>query len=611
MKNTALRIGILSLVALGLGTVSARAERESADIVYRNGRIYTADPADSMQQAVAITGGRLVYIGTDAGVSAYVGRKTKSTDLHGRTLMPGLIDGHMHPREGGAHLLTCNLNYEQLTVAQFQRRLQACLDASKSHEPDGWLSVQSWYQQGMVDADAGLTRATLDVLDTSRPISVSDGYGHTELVNSRALQLAKITRSTPDPVGGVIEHDKSGEPSGILQDAGYEAIDALLPALTPAQAEAAARTALKVIARQGVTSFLDADAPEYDMAAFTAVQKSGQLSARAHFASTIDPLAADDPQKAVATVVGLRRKYDQGALSPAPTVTVRNAKLFLDGVINGPAFTGALLQPYLVNRGTPSHPDWVPGNSRGPDVYFPAAKLKAVVLELARAGIDPHMHVDGDRAVREALDSIASMREAMPGADIRPGLAHCEMVAPEDFARFAQLQVFPVLSMQWEGPSPDNNNQLRDFIGPQRAAIVEPAGLLANAGAAIAFGSDWPVDPLDEWLAFKIGVTRTASPRMAAKYPGRLGIDPGLTPIQVLRAATIVAARELHEDDVTGSLERGKFADLIVLDRDPLTVAPEEIANVRVLQTMVGGRIVYQATMLSKELGRARRYQSQ
>jgi predicted amidohydrolase YtcJ len=601
MKNTMHRICILSAMALGLGAASARADSQAADIIYRNGHIYTADPADSMQQALAITDGRLVYVGTDTGVSAYVGKNTKTTDLHGRTLMPGLIDGHMHPREGGAHLLTCNLNYEQLTVAQFQTRIQACLDATKSREPDGWLSVQSWYQQGMVNADAGLTRATLDALKTSRPIAVSDGYGHTELVNSRALQLAKITRSTPDPVGGVIEHDKSGEPSGILQDAGYEVIDALLPPLTPAQAEAAARRALKVMAPQGVTSFLDADAPEYDMAAFTAVQKSGKLTARAHFASTIDPVAADDAPKAVAAVVALRRKYDQGPLTPAPSVTVRNAKLFLDGVINGPAFTGALLQPYLINRGTHSLPDWLPGPSRGPDVYFPAPKLKAVVLELARAGIDPHMHVDGDRAVHEALDSIAAMRKAMPGADIRPGLAHCEMVAPEDYARFAQLQVFPVLSMQWEGPSPDNIDQLRDYIGPQRAAIVEPAGLLANAGAPIAFGSDWPVDPLDEWLAFKIGVTRTASPRMAAKYPGRLGIDPGLKPLQVLRAATIVAARELHEDDVTGSLERGKFADLIVLDRDPLAVAPEEIASVRVLQTMVGGRIVYQAPGLSKE----------
>jgi predicted amidohydrolase YtcJ len=605
MKITTHQIGILGAaclsLALALCAIDARAESQPADVVYRNGHIYTADPADSLQQAVAVADGRLIYVGSNTGVSAYIGPKTASVDLHGRTLMPGLIDGHMHPLEGGAHLLGCSMNYEQLTIAQFQARIQACLDKTKSREPDGWLDVESWYQQGMVPTGARMSRATLDALKTSRPIAVSDGYGHTELVNSRALQLAKITRSTPNPVGGVIEHDQSGEPSGVLQDAGYAAIDALLPKMSKPQAEAAARRALQAIAQQGVTSFLDADAPEYDMAAFAAVQKSGELTARAHFASTIDPVEAEDARKVVAAVVALRKTYDQGPYVPAPTVTVRNAKLFLDGVINGPAFTGALLKPYLVNRGTASHPDWVPGPSRGPDVYFPAPKLKAVVLELARAGIDPHMHVDGDRAVREALDSIAAMRKALPGADIRPGLAHCEMVAPEDFARFADLKVFPVLSMQWEGPSPDNNDQLRDYIGAERAAIAEPNGLLAKAGAAVAFGSDWPVDPLNEWLALKTGVTRTASSSIAAKYPGRLGTDPGLSPIQALRAATIVAARELHEDDVTGSLERGKFADMIILDRDPLAVAPEDIANVKVLQTMVGGRIVYQASGLSKE----------
>ncbi len=599
MNKAARQIGML--VALGFCSSGAHADPQPADIVYRNGHVYTADPADSVQQAVAVAAGRLTYVGTDAGVAAFIGPKTTTVDLHGRTLMPGLIDGHMHPLEGGAHLLGCSLNYERLTVAQFQARIQGCLDATKAKEPDGWLDVESWYQQGMVPADARMTRATLDALKTSRPIMVSDGYGHTELVNSRALQLAKITRSTPDPVGGVIEHDKSGEPSGVLQDAGYAAIDALLPKMTKPQAEAAARRALKAIAQQGVTGFLDADAPQYDIAAFSAVQKSGNLTARAHFASTIDPVEARDAVKVVAAIVALRKAYDQGPYTPAPTVTVRNAKMFLDGVINGPAFTGALLKPYLVNRGTAAKPDWQPGPSRGPDVYFPAPTLKAVVLELARAGIDPHFHVDGDRAVHEALDAIAAMRKALPDADIRPGLAHCEMVAPEDFARFAQLQAFPVLSMQWEGPSPDNNEQLRDYIGPERAAIAEPNGLLERAGAPVAFGSDWPVDPLNEWLALKIGVTRTAAPAVAAKFPGRLGTDPGLSPVQALRAATIVAAREIHEDDVTGSLERGKFADLIILDRDPLSVAPQDIANVKVLQTMVGGRIVYQAPAKSKE----------
>ena len=182
-------------------------------------------------------------------------------------------------------------------------------------------------------------------------------------------------------------------------------------------------------------------------------------------------------------MLALRRRYDQGALGPVPTLTVRNAKLFLDGVIAGPAFTGAMLQPYRVNHGTAAESRLGGRADARAGHLFPRAQAQAVLLELARAGLDPHMHVDGDRAVHEALDAIAAMRAAYPGADIRPALAHCEIVSPEDYARFAQLDAFPVLSLQWEKPAPDTVDQLRDFLGPQRAAILEPAGVLAQAGA--------------------------------------------------------------------------------------------------------------------------------
>jgi predicted amidohydrolase YtcJ len=214
---------------------------------------------------------------------------------------------------------------------------------------------------------------------------------------------------------------------------------------------------------------------------------------------------------------------------------------------------------------------------------------------LGGAGIDPHMHADGDAAVRAGLDAVEVMRKAIGSADIRPAIAHDEIVSPSDFPRFKALNVLPVLSFQWEKPAGDTVG-LTNYFGPERMKILEPAGLLARAGARVVFGSDWPVDQLDEWFALKVAVTRTNAPDAAPEFRGKLGEDPGLSRDAALRAATTDAAYELHEDDVTGSVTVGKFADLIVLDRDPLKIPAEDIANVKVLETIVGGRTVYTST---------------
>ena len=184
------------------------------------------------------------------------------------------------------------------------------------------------------------------------------------------------------------------------------------------------------------------------------------------------------------------------------------------------------------------------------------------------------------------------MRKEIAGADIRPSIAHDEIVSPADFARYKALGTQPVLSFQWEKPAGDTMG-LTNYFGPERMKILEPAGLLAASGARIAYGSDWPVDQLDEWFALKVGVTRTNAPDAAPEYKGRLGDDPGLSREAVLRAITIDAAFELHEDDVTGSVESGKLADVIVLDRNPLKIPAEDIAKVQVLETVVGGKTVY------------------
>nr|WP_315219411.1 amidohydrolase [uncultured Duganella sp.] len=598
MTSRAYFAGLALLTAVSAQN-SAYAAEPPADTVYRNGYVYTVDAKDSVQEALAVRAGRIVYVGGNAGVQPLTGKATKVVDLKGRMLMPGLIDGHMHPQSGGSRLLNCSLDYQALTVAQFQSRIQACIDqdkrSGKPAGPDRWLVVVNWFQQGMLPEGVETTAATLDALKTDRPVLVRSSFGHSVQLNSRAIKLAGITRDTKDPAGGKITRDAGGNATGLLEDAAQDMAMNLLPPLTVAENLAASSAALAAMRKQGITSFLDAYTDPETMTAFTDLHKQGKLTARAHFAVLVDLDKGATPQSAVADLLKQQKQFDQGPTTVAPSMQVRHAKLFMDGVISAPAFTGAMLEPYLVNKGTADKPDWQPGASNGPASYFTQEALRTTLTELANARIDPHIHVDGDRAVRETLDAIEYLRATPAGKDVRPALAHDEIVDPADYPRFAKLDVTPVLSFQWAKPAPDTVGALKDYMGPARYATVQPQALLLDAGARIAYGSDWPVDPLDEWFALKVGVTRTAAPDAGKEYAGRLGRQPGLPRDAALRAITMNAAYTLRQEALTGSLEVGKLADLIVLDRNFFTIPAQDIANIKVLQTVVGGKIVYQA----------------
>ncbi|MFC0133412.1 hydrolase [Massilia eurypsychrophila] len=568
-----------------------------ADLVYRNGYIYTVDHRDSVQQALAVRDGRIIYVGNNAGAARFIGKGTTAIDLHGRMLMPGLVDGHMHPQSGGSRLLNCSLDYQPLTVLQFQARIQACIDKDKHKGVDEhrWLLVVNWFQQGMQPDGAGTTSATLDALKTSRPVIVRSSFGHSVQLNSRAIALAGIKRDTLNPSGGIIVRDASGAATGLLEDAAQDVAMNLLPALTEAENLAASTHALDAMRRQGITSFLDAYTDPATMSAFAVLQRQGKLTARAHFAVLIDLDKGGTPFSTVAQLLKQQKQFDQGPTRKAPSMQVRHAKLFMDGVISAPAFTGAMLEPYLVNQGTAARPDWRPGPSKGPAGYFSVDALKATLTELGRGGIDAHIHADGDRAVRESLDAIEAHRATPGGKRMRAVLAHDEIVAPADYPRFARLDVTPVLSFQWAKPAADTVGALKDYLGPARYDTVEPQAVLLGAGARVAYGSDWPVDPLDVWFALKVGVTRTAAPNAGKEYAGRLTSQPGMPRAAALRAITMNAAYTLRQETMTGSLEVGKLADLVVLDRNFFTIAEEDITNIKVLQTVVGGKVVYQA----------------
>ncbi|WP_437313579.1 amidohydrolase [Sorangium sp. So ce385] len=574
----------------------------AADTVLRNGFVYTVDGADSVHQAVAVRDGKIVYVGADSGAQGYVGPRTEVVDLKGRMLMPGLVDGHLHVMSGGAQRLMCSLEYKTHTIAQLQQKIQACLDSEPAKGPDQWLEVTSWDRQGTVSVDADPTRAALDALRTQRPILVHSTDHHSALTNSRGMALAGITAKTPDPVGGKIGRDAGGQPTGIFEDAGIALVSAAMPPPTPEDDVRSAKAALDAIRRQGVTTFMDAWSDERALRAFTAVQRSGELTARALFAIMIDPdEVAKGPEKAIAAAKALASSYDRPAAAPAPGVGARHIKVMLDGVLQAPAQTAAMLAPYHVNVGTDGAPQWVPGKHSG-DVYYPPDTLKALLLAAVEAGLDPHVHAIGDRAVRQTLDAYEAVRARLPGNDVRAAIAHCETVDPADFGRFKALGVIPVMSFQWAQEAPYSVDAMKHQLGPERYARLEPEGSLHNAGARIAYGSDWPIDPFAEFLALKIGVTRRGDPTHPASfgpsYAGRLNDDPLLPRNVALRAITMNSAYQLRLEKVVGSIEPGKFADMIVLDQNFLQIPEDDLGKIQVLMTMVGGKIVYTADTL-------------
>jgi predicted amidohydrolase YtcJ len=568
-----------------------------ADTVMRNGYVYTVDGQNSVQQAIAISGGKIVYVGSDAGVDGYIGKQTQLIDLAGRMLMPGFVDAHMHPGDGGRAMTLCDLKYQTMTRAQFQASIQACLDAEKDKGPDVWLEVGSWDRMGMTGLDGDADKSTLDALKTQRPIQVRSTDFHTVLTNSRGLELAGINKNTADPEDGKYRRDSAGNPNGICEDGAAESLAAVVPPATDAEKLNQMRAALDAMRQQGITSFFDALAGPENGKAFTSLQKSGELTARALLAIKLDPAAAAaNPVKTIAEAKALASTYDQGDVKVAPGVSMRHVKLFLDGIINAPADTGAMLTPYLHNSGTDKAPQWTPGKNLG-ELYFPPQVLNPLVLQAVKAGLDPHLHATGERAVRDALDSVAYVRQQLPGQDFRPAIAHAESVDPADYARFKALDVTATMSFQWAQQAPSTVDGTSDHLGAARFARMEPSGSIAHAGGRVAFGSDWPVDPLDEFLALKVGVTRSGDPSnphsYGPKYAGRLNADPALSRAEVLRSITLSSAEQLKLDAVLGSVEVGKFADLIVLDKNFMQVPEEELGRNDVLLTLVGGKVVW------------------
>ncbi|MBL1116495.1 amidohydrolase [Streptomyces sp. 110] len=574
-----------AVAASGRSPSGSRRPGRAATIIH-GGRVLTGLPYVPQQEALAVgRDGRILAVGPASVVRRLAGRDTEFVDARGGTVMAGIIDAHAHCLEAGWRSLNPSLGNETYTVAALQAKLTGFLKASKDQEPDGWLVVEDWNPVGL-PAGTETHHRILDALPTRRPIALKGSDAHNMWVNQRALELAKITSSTPDPAGGHIVHDAAGAPSGLLKDTAQDIVAAVIPPPDEDKALVAAAKALRQAAANGITTYMDAATGTDGLRAYADLAASDRLPQRVIPALRLGIDLVRDPKAALAHINELRTAYGQ-----VPGLCFGTAKVFLDGVIEHPAQTAALLEPYLDADGEPT-------DNRG-DLYATATEYGRLATVLDRAGWQLHAHAIGDRAVRTALDGYETAVRANGRRGNRHTIAHLQLVHPDDYRRFAPLGVVACMQLQWAMRNVWTMDALLPYIGPDRHRLMYPARSLERHGAALAGGSDWPVDPLDSFNQIRTAIDREGED--GALYPEREGISRSTS----LRMHTAGSAHQLRIDHETGVLTPGRAADVIVLDRDVTRVPVKDITGTKVRLTLAGGRRVWDADQPGAEAATA------
>lgn len=569
------------LTAVGAAPAVA-APRRSASLVVHNARVFSGTRKQDHAQAVAVgRDGKILAVGSDSSLKRFIGRDTDVVDARGGTLMSGIHDGHAHPMDAAARSLKPSLAGAEQTVADLRKTLTGFLKDSADQEPDGWLVVEDWNPVGLLPHGTAPHHSMLDALPTRRPLALRGGDGHNIWVNQRALDIAGITASTPDPAGGKIVKGADGKPTGVLKDDAQPLVTRHIPEPEQKELVAAAAKTLAEAAASGITTFMEAVVGKGELALYKALSESGQLPQRIVPALRIDTDKTTDPAAALAYARGLRDTF--GGVSGLRFGTV---KVFLDGVIEYPAQTAALLKPYLDKDGKPT-------DHRG-ELYVSAADYGRLTAAFNEDGWQMHAHAIGDRAVRTSLDGYAYALRRTGRRDLRNTTAHLQLVDPADLSRFARLGVIPCMQLQWATRNTWTMDALLPYIGAERHRWQYPARSLERHGARLSGGSDWPVDPLQVW-----NQVRTAVDRFGNEGEGDTGDlyreQEGLSRTSALLMHTLGTARQLRMDHLTGTLERGKSADLVVLDRDVTRCPVADIGSAEVRLTLTGGTVVHDA----------------
>jgi predicted amidohydrolase YtcJ len=548
--------------------MSAITPGRPADLVLTGGGIATMDSARSVAAAVAVRDGRIVAVGGDMAVRGWIGPGSRVVDLRGRTVTPGFGDAHVHPVGAGLGRLRCDLSGSRGLPAY----LEVVAAYAASHPDESWIRGDGW---SMADFPGGVPRRSdLDRVSPDRPVYLESRDGHSAWVNSKALEAARITADTLDPDDGRIERDADGRPSGALQEGATFLVERLLPVTTSDELVAALRLAQSELHSLGVTNWQDAGVTgEEEEVAYVSLAGQGDLTGRVVGALWWEwELGAEQ----IEGFVERRARTAIGGYAPT------SIKLMLDGIVEN--FTAGVLEPYLDAGGRPT-------SNRGLTHFDPQA-LRSHVTRLDALGFQAHFHAIGERAVREALDAVEAAREVNGMSDTRPHIAHLQVIHPDDLTRFRQLDVTANAQPYWACHEAQMDELTIPFLGPERTRWQYPFKSLLAAGATLAMGSDWSVSTADPLLQMEVAVTRVSDEHRGTRPP--FLPDERMDLLDALAAFTTGTARVNHLEDEIGSIEVGKAADLVVLDRDLFDRAEGAIGEARVVATFIDGIAVHE-----------------
>jgi hypothetical protein len=531
-----------------------------AELVVVNGRIYTADATRPVVQALAIREGRIAFAGNRAGAEALAGPNTARLDVQGKTVIPGMVDAHVHLTGLGQALrivdLTGTASYDEV-VARVAAR-------ARTARPGEWIRGRGWDQNDW-PVTAFPTHEALSRAVPDNPVYLTRVDGHAALVNARALELASITAATADPDGGRFIRDARGNPTGVLIDRAQGTVSRIIPGASRDETRSAALAAIEEMNRWGLTGVHDAGVSEDAIAVYEELARAGQYNIRNYVMvradeATLDRLMARGPR------TGL---YD-GRL------WIRSIKITADGALGSRG--AALLEDYADE----------PGN-RGL-ITADSGYMRRVAAKALKSGFQLNIHAIGDRGNRLVLDIYADALREVPTADHRFRIEHAQILNYQDIPRFAELGVIP--SMQGSHQTSDMY-WAPNRIGWSRAQGAYAWRSLLNTGVVIPNGSDMPVEATNPLISFKAFVTRTD----ANGYPAG-GWFPAqrTTRQEALLSMTLWPAYAAFMEDVSGSLSPGKYADFVVLDQDIMTVGEDQILATRVLMTVLGGKTVYDSS---------------